>query len=98
PFVVSVHRCQHDVLARTLFAMSMSIQIYDVPEPVYDAIAARAAARGQSMQDYLRALLEREFRARRNDDAWETMTGHRSLGVDAHEITAQIRAGRDSAE
>ncbi|WP_249359024.1 FitA-like ribbon-helix-helix domain-containing protein [Nocardia cyriacigeorgica] len=78
--------------------MSMSIQIYDVPEPVYDAIAARAAARGQSMQDYLRALLEREFRARRNDDAWETTTGHRGLGVDAHEITAQIRAGRDSAE
>lgn len=46
--------------------MTIALQIEDVREEVRDAIAARAAAKGQSMQAYLRDLLEREFRAERN--------------------------------
>ena len=37
--------------------MSIALQIKDVREEVRDAIAARAAARGQSMQAYLRDIL-----------------------------------------
>jgi len=39
--------------------MSVQITIRGVPEEVRDKIAARAAARGQSMQEYLRRELER---------------------------------------
>lgn len=39
--------------------MSVQITIRGVPEDVRDKIAARAAARGQSMQEYLRGQLER---------------------------------------
>ena len=39
--------------------MSVQITIRGVPEEVRDKIAARAAARGQSMQEYLRGELVR---------------------------------------
>lgn len=39
--------------------MSVQVTIRGVPEEVRDRIAARAAARGQSMQEYLRGQLER---------------------------------------
>ena len=39
--------------------MSVQITIRDVPDPVRDELAARAALQGKSMQEYLRAELER---------------------------------------
>ncbi len=78
--------------------MSVAIQIKDVPEEVRDAIAARAAARGQSTQVYLRALLEREFRAERNRHLLESMAGHRSLDMSIEEVVAEVRAGREDDE
>ena len=78
--------------------MSVAIQIKDVPEEVRDAIAARAAARGQSTQVYLRALLEREFRAERNRHLLESMVGHRSLDMSIEEVVAEARAGRGDGE
>jgi antitoxin FitA len=39
--------------------MSIQITIRDVPEKVRDELAARAALQGKSMQEYLRAELER---------------------------------------
>ncbi|WP_196054788.1 hypothetical protein [Nocardia aurantiaca] len=45
-----------------------------MPEEVRDAIAGRTAARGQSTQVYLRALLEREFRAERNHHLLESLS------------------------
>ena len=39
--------------------MSVQVTIRGVPEEVRDRIAARAAARGQSMQEYLRGELVR---------------------------------------
>jgi plasmid stability protein len=39
--------------------MSVKITIRDVPDAVKDALAARAALQGKSMQEYLRAELER---------------------------------------
>lgn len=75
--------------------MAVAIQIKDVPEEVRDALAARAEARGQSTQTYLRSLLEREYQAGRNRQLLETLAGHRSLSMTAEEVTAVIRADRD---
>jgi plasmid stability protein len=40
-------------------AMAVQITIRDVPEPVRDELASRAALQGKSMQEYLRGELER---------------------------------------
>ncbi|GAB2693488.1 FitA-like ribbon-helix-helix domain-containing protein [Nocardia thraciensis] len=78
--------------------MPVAIQIKDVPEEVRDAIAARAAARGQSTQVYLRALLEREFRAERNKHLLESLVGRRSLSLSADDVVDEIRSGREDDE
>ena len=78
--------------------MSVAIQIKDVPEEVRDAIAARATARGQTTQVYLRAMLEREFRAERNKRLIENLTSHRSLDLSAEEVVREIRRGREEDE
>jgi len=39
--------------------MSVQITIRDVPDSVRDELAARAAAQGRSMQEFLRTELER---------------------------------------
>ena len=49
--------------------MAIQINIRDVPEKVRDEIAARAASQGKSMQEFLRAELER-LAARPSIDAW----------------------------
>jgi plasmid stability protein len=49
--------------------MSTQINIRDVPESVRDELAARAALQGKSMQEFLRAELER-LAARPSIDAW----------------------------
>jgi antitoxin FitA len=49
--------------------MAIQINIRDVPERVRDELAARAALQGKSMQEYLRAELER-LAARPSMDAW----------------------------
>jgi hypothetical protein len=76
-------------------SVAVAIQIKDVPEEVRDAIAARAAALGQSTQVYLRALLEREFRAERNKRLLKSLATHRSLEMDVQEVVDEIRAGRE---
>lgn len=50
-------------------SMPIQITIRDVPEKVRDELAARAALQGKSMQEYLRAELER-MAARPSIDAW----------------------------
>ena len=49
--------------------MSIQITIRDVPEKVRDELASRAASQGKSMQEFLRAELER-LAARPAVDAW----------------------------
>ena len=50
-------------------SMAVQINIRDVPEKVRDELAARAALQGKSMQEYLRAELQR-LAARPSIDAW----------------------------
>jgi plasmid stability protein len=75
--------------------MAVAIQIKDVPEEVRDALAARAEARGQSTQTYLRSLLEREYQAGRNRQLLGSLAAHRSLTMTAEEVAAGIRTERD---
>jgi antitoxin FitA len=49
--------------------MAVQINIRDVPERVRDELAARAALQGKSMQEFLRAELER-MAARPSVDSW----------------------------
>jgi plasmid stability protein len=72
----------------------IALQIKDVREEVRDAIAARAAARGQSMQVYLRELLEREYRAERNKHLFDQLAPHRALDLDVDDVVELIRQGR----
>lgn len=76
--------------------MAVALQIKDVREEVRDAIAARAAAIGQSMQAYLREILEREFRAERNKQLFDNLATHRSLSLDVDDVVDLIRAGRET--
>jgi antitoxin FitA len=75
--------------------VAVALQIKDVREEVRDAIAARAAAQGQSMQVYLRELLEREYRAERNKRLFDQLAPHRSLDLDVDEVVGHIRQGRE---
>lgn len=78
--------------------MTIALQIKDVREEVRDAIAARAAAHGQSMQVYLRELLEREFRAERNRHMFDGLVAHRTLDLAADDVVEVIRSGREGDE
>lgn len=78
-----------------LVRMTIALQIKDVREEVRDAIAARAAAKGQSMQVYLRELLEREFRAERNRLLFDRLAPNRTLDLDVEEVVEYIRNGRE---
>jgi antitoxin FitA len=49
--------------------MPVEITILDVPEKVRDELAARAALQGKSMQEFLRAELER-LATRPSVEAW----------------------------
>jgi len=49
--------------------VAVQINIRDVPEEVRDELAARAALQGKSMQEFLRAELER-LAARPSVEAW----------------------------
>jgi plasmid stability protein len=49
--------------------MGVQITIRDVPEATRDELASRAALQGKSMQEYLRAELER-LAARPTLDVW----------------------------
>lgn len=48
---------QSDCIAAIVAAMSVAVTIRDVPDEVRDELAARAARAGQSLQEYLRAVL-----------------------------------------
>ncbi|MEO3890202.1 hypothetical protein [Nonomuraea sp. B5E05] len=78
--------------------MSVALQIRDVPEPVRDALAARARAQGKSLQSYLLRLVEEDARRTRNVDLIN-MFENRADGYSGDEDTADMvrgmRAGRE---
>lgn len=75
--------------------MTIQITIRDVSEKVRDELAARAALQGKSMQEYLRAELER-LAARPSVDAWLEGTRKRKRASQTHVSSEQILKTRDS--
>lgn len=75
--------------------MGIQITIRDVPEKVRDELAARAALQGKSMQEYLRAELER-MAARPSMDAWLEQVRKRKRASQTRVSSGQILKERDA--
>ena len=80
--------------------MSVQITIRDVPEKVRRELAARAAAQGRSMQEYLRLALERlaleRLASRPTAEAWLEQVQRRKRASGSRVAAAEILAGRDA--
>jgi hypothetical protein len=77
------HHCWHHG------SMAIQINIRDVPERVRDELAARAALQGKSMQEFLRAELER-LAARPSLDAWLQQVRARKCAAQTRVSAKQI--------
>jgi antitoxin FitA len=75
--------------------MSIQITIRDVSEKVRDELAARAALQGKSMQEYLRAELER-LAARPSIESWLEQVRKRKRASQTRVSTRQILLERDA--
>jgi plasmid stability protein len=75
--------------------MSIQINIRDVPEKVRDELAARAALQGKSMQEFLRAELER-LASRPSIDAWLQEVRKRKSATQTRVSPQQILESRDA--
>jgi len=75
--------------------MSIQITIRDVPEKVRDELAARAALQGKSMQEFLRAELER-LAARPSVDAWLQQVRKRKRATQTRVSARKILEQRDA--
>ena len=75
--------------------MSVQITIRNVPRKVRDQIAARAAARGQSMQEYLRGELVRLV-ANPSVDEWLKGVRARKRAMKNRVTTEEILRARDA--
>lgn len=75
--------------------MSIQITIRGVPEKVRDELAARAALQGRSMQEYLRAELER-LAARPSVEAWLEQLRKRKRASQTRVPSSRILKERDA--
>ena len=75
--------------------MSIQITIRDVPEKIRDELAARAASQGKSMQEYLRAELER-LASRPSVEAWLEQVRKRKRASQTRVSSGQILKERDA--
>ena len=82
-------RCCHNAV------MAVQITIRNVPEEVRDELAARAALKRQSMQEYLRSELERLAGLPSIDTVLEEVR-RRKAASDSNVTTAQILEARDA--
>ena len=73
-----------------------NLQVRDVPEAVHRTLRARAASSGQSLSDYVLAILEREAGHPTLDELLDRVRtrGYVDLGDEAQKI---LRAERDVA-
>ena len=82
-------RCCHNAV------MAVQITIRNVPEEVRDELAARAALKRQSMQEYLRSELERLAGLPSIESVLEDVR-RRVEASDSNVTTAQILEARDA--
>jgi plasmid stability protein len=75
--------------------MPVQITIRDVPAKVRDELAARAALQGKSMQEFLRAELER-LAARPSPDVWLQQVRKRKRATQTRVPARAILEHRDA--
>ncbi|HWX80658.1 MAG TPA: hypothetical protein VNZ02_11220 [Steroidobacteraceae bacterium] len=75
--------------------MTVQINIRDVPVKVRDELAARAALQGKSMQEFLRAELER-LASRPSLDAWLQQVRRRKRAAQNSVSASQILETRNA--
>jgi antitoxin FitA len=75
--------------------MSVQITIRNVPDKVRDELAARAALKGKSMQEFLRAELE-HLAARPSVEAWLQQVRKRKRATQTRVSARQILDQRDA--
>ena len=75
--------------------MAVQLTIRDVPEKVRDELAARAALQGKSMQEFLRAELER-LATRPSLDAWLQQVRRRKRAAQNRISSGKILEDRDA--
>ncbi len=75
--------------------MAVQITIRDVPERVRDELAARAASQGKSMQEFLRAALER-LASRPTVETWLHQVRRRKRATQTRIGSEQILEDRDA--
>jgi hypothetical protein len=75
--------------------MTIQITIRDVPEQVRDELASRAALQGKSMQEYLRAELER-LAARPSVESWLNQVRRRKRAANTQVPATEILRQRDT--
>jgi plasmid stability protein len=75
--------------------MAIQITIRDVSEKTRDELAARAALQGKSMQEFLRAELER-MATRPSVEAWLNQVRKRKQAAQTRIAPAQILKNRDA--
>lgn len=75
--------------------MTIQITIRDVPEQVRDELASRAALQGKSMQEYLRAELER-LAARPSVESWVEQVRRRKRAANTQVSATEILRQRDT--
>ena len=94
-FSPQAHMLAHRMQRLHNASMSVQITIRDVPEKVRDELAARAAAQGRSMQEFLRAALER-LASRPTVDAWLQQVRRRKRATLSRITSEQILKNRDT--
>jgi plasmid stability protein len=75
--------------------MAIQITIRDVPERVRDELASRAALQGKSMQEYLRAELER-MASRPSVESWLQQVRKRKRATETKLSAAEILKHKDA--
>jgi hypothetical protein len=73
-----------------------SIQIKDVPHDIHATLRRRAAAEGQSLQEYLLARLSYEATTPTLDEVLDRAGGRASGRASLRASTKAVRAERDS--
>ena len=76
--------------------MPVSMTIRDIPDDVRNELAARAARKGQSLQEYMRGVIVDFAWRPNNEDVLLQIREHaRTLGpITMEEILEDVRAGR----
>lgn len=75
--------------------MSVQVTIRDVPVAVRDELASRAALQGKSMQEFLRAELER-LAARPSVESWLEQVRRRKRAAQTRVSAKQILTAREA--